>query len=402
MAYQPDDDRFYDSLNGAGRDYQNLRGRVAEEQAASTRELGQMYGQMAPNLVNAGMQGADWRMKRAKDQQWIDQSQANEGRSQTEEGRKATQFQEAEQDRTAHQAAAAAQHEYDVAPAEEGYARGAGVQYQPGMTHLDVERMAGANKMGFQDRDLQQKGDIAANTLTGENTRAAATLGGENARAANTLAFDQKKLDQEGELKKLELGTKTGQKPPAELISKLGEADSAEKALQSLGAEWSAKASAKGSGLKQYINNSDAARYRDATRLNAQVIGRFLEDGKLTDADIPRYESMLPDAFDSPDRASEKLSRMSALMAGKKAAHVKALTDAGYSVGNIQASGKGSDFHLGAPKAAPGTALADDANADLSPEDLQAKMIQAATEKPVDQMTREEVQAHLRALKGGH
>ncbi len=86
MPYSPDDDRYYTELHRAGDDYQKYRDRVSEEQSAHAREMGQLYGQMLPKALNAGMQGADWSMNRARQQQQYDQSNAQEQRAQEDQG----------------------------------------------------------------------------------------------------------------------------------------------------------------------------------------------------------------------------------------------------------------------------------------------------------------------------
>ncbi len=346
MAYTPDDDRFYSSLSKGSADYQKYRDKMAEDQAATTRQIGAMYGKALPDTVNAAMQGASWRMKREGDQQRMDLDQAKEGRD-------VQKFAEDQQDREDAKAAAQASSAYEQAPAEETYATGAGVDYVPGMTHQDVKRMAQAREMGFKDRDLTQKGEIAGSTLQGENARSAATIAAENTRAGNTLAaentrqgntlaFDREKLAQEKALETNKLAS--GKQAPAELVSKIGEAESAQKALEHLGAEWQAKGNGKFGAISQFVPNTDASRYDDAAQLNAQIVGKFLEEGKMTDADVPRYKAMLPTPTDSPARAAEKLTRMSEMIAQKKAAHVQALQGAGYNVGPVDATGQGHKF----------------------------------------------------------
>lgn len=92
MPYAANDDRFYDVLNRSGDQYRDDRYRVAEEQAAHTREMGQLYGQALPNTLNAAMKGADWSQNRDLGNQAYQQRGAQEGRAQAEEGRKVQQF----------------------------------------------------------------------------------------------------------------------------------------------------------------------------------------------------------------------------------------------------------------------------------------------------------------------
>lgn len=81
-----DDDRFYDTLNKAGDQYRSDRYRVAEEQANHAREMGNIYGQMLPNTLNAAMKGADWRQNRDINNQTYQNRTAEEGRAQENQG----------------------------------------------------------------------------------------------------------------------------------------------------------------------------------------------------------------------------------------------------------------------------------------------------------------------------
>lgn len=406
MAFQPDDDRFYDALTGAGRDYQKYRDKVAEDQAASTRELGQIYGQALPNTVNAAMKGADWSMKRGVDQQKMDLAAS-------EEGRAGTKFGWEGQDRATAQAAAQKAAAYDAAPATEEEASMAGLKYHPDMTHADLKQAAGLQSLGKDMRDLEfkkteeggrntrQTAELgsaekrAADTLAGENARAAATLSGENTRQDKTIAAQR-------ELEGMKLAApKTPKTAPAELIAKMGDADAAEKALTALGKEWQDKASGRFSGITQIIPGSDAARYDDAKDVYAQQIGKFLEEGKMSDVDLANYKDMMPKPTDSPERAAERLTRLSAAIAAKKESHITALQGAGYDLGTIQAGNGGGKFDFKHKAPANGVAYGDEAGANLAPADLQAAMVAKANApkgpKPLHKMTIEEKKAELRA-----
>lgn len=59
------------------------------------------------------------------------------------------------------------------------------------------------------------------------------------------------------------------------------------------------------SSLNPY--DATASRINQATLIAAQNIGRSLEGGKLTDADIARYQAALPSITDTPAKAQEKI-----------------------------------------------------------------------------------------------
>ncbi len=199
MAYQPDDDRFYDALAGAGKDYQKYRDRVAEDQAATTRQLGQMYGQALPNTINAAMKGADWSMKRGADQQKMDlalseeqRAQAGEGRAVTDAERKATEFDWKTKEQEDKLGQLQKQRAFEEAPATEEEAAMAGLTYAPGMTHSGLQRSAGINEYGQKGRDLKEKGresDLRATELA-ENRAARIAQSEESRKTRETTHAD--------------------------------------------------------------------------------------------------------------------------------------------------------------------------------------------------------------------
>lgn len=70
-------------------------------------------------------------------------------------------------------------------------------------------------------------------------------------------------------------------------------------------------------------------------KLAAQDIGKALEGGKLTDADIDRYRSMLPNLRDTPEVAFEKSQLLRELIATKRGAAIQAMGAGGYNVSRI-------------------------------------------------------------------
>ncbi len=386
MAYSPDDDRFYSTLNNGGVNFQKYRDKIAEDQADTQRQVGGMYAQALPNTVNAGMQGANWSMKRAGDQQKIDSQAQEMDLRQSKEGRDVQRFGEDEQDRATNLAAAKKAADYEQAPAEEAYATGAGVDYVPGMTHADVKRMADARAMGYKDRDLAQKGEIAGNTLQGENARSAATIAAENQRHGETMTLDREKIASEEKREGMKLAGKPEKVPPAETLNKLSDADAAQKSLDALAEEYKSK-TGKFSGVMQYAPGTDASKYNDSLNVHAQNVAAFLKQGRgsPTPQDIEYAKTLLPTAGDSPERGEGKLNHLSALIAEKKKDHANALQGAGFNVGElgVDASGTGKTYDL-KNKHPKNTALGADGGL-----------------PPVDQMDYAAVQAELKALRGG-
>ncbi len=80
-----------------------------------------------------------------------------------------------------------------------------------------------------------------------------------------------------------------------------------------------------------------AAAALDSTlRQRAQVIGRYLEGGKLAEGDIGRYVAMLPQLSDSQQLKEAKAAGLKRLIAQKQQSELDALGGAGYNVSGIK------------------------------------------------------------------
>ncbi len=69
-------------------------------------------------------------------------------------------------------------------------------------------------------------------------------------------------------------------------------------------------------GLNPY--DRSGANINQATLIAAQNIGRALEGGKLTDADIARYQQALPNIRDTPQKAQDKINRLRSLISSQR------------------------------------------------------------------------------------
>jgi hypothetical protein len=68
----------------------------------------------------------------------------------------------------------------------------------------------------------------------------------------------------------------------------------------------------------------------------AQTIGKYLEGGKLTDADyINKYKPMLPKTSDTPAAAANKLQLIRRMIANKQKSDLETMAEAGYNVENF-------------------------------------------------------------------
>jgi hypothetical protein len=81
--------------------------------------------------------------------------------------------------------------------------------------------------------------------------------------------------------------------------------------------------------------NAEAQQYEAASKLTAQSVGKYLEGGKLTDADVPKYQAMLPKIDDLPSVAEYKLNQIDKILRERHAADIKALEAQGYDVGGL-------------------------------------------------------------------
>jgi len=101
-------------------------------------------------------------------------------------------------------------------------------------------------------------------------------------------------------------------------------------------------------GQMKYVPYANKAKSLDAQiGIIAQNIGKSLEGGKLTDQDIIRYRSMLPQLTDPPELAVQKLDNVQRMLSQRQAATYDTLLRAGYNVRGFEPKA------MPGPKAAP-------------------------------------------------
>lgn len=81
--------------------------------------------------------------------------------------------------------------------------------------------------------------------------------------------------------------------------------------------------------------SNDAASINASLLQRAQIIGKYLEGGKLTNDDIARYQNALPKLSDNPEVARAKVQSLQRLVEQKKQAELQALQSAGYNTSSI-------------------------------------------------------------------
>lgn len=86
--------------------------------------------------------------------------------------------------------------------------------------------------------------------------------------------------------------------------------------------------------------NTEAATISAQFKTAAQIIGGYLEGGKLTDSDIGRYQTMLPQLNDKPEVAKGKLDAIASLVQQKQQQYLQDFSRAGYNVSGFNGSGQ--------------------------------------------------------------
>lgn len=156
----------------------------------------------------------------------------------------------------------------------------------------------------------------------------------EESESKQRLALEARKLDLQHQehLAKAEQGKAlTG-----EQTASLADLDSSDMQLQSLTQAIDKNAASMGpiagrvAGLNPY--GTQAKAFDSQMKIAAQNIGKSLEGGKLTDADISRYREMLPSLTDTPELAKAKIQGVQELIAQRRQAALGTMGGAGYNV----------------------------------------------------------------------
>lgn len=160
--------------------------------------------------------------------------------------------------------------------------------------------------------------------------------------------LDIKKLLAEGKIEQAKLTRDQLKALPATQAEALGDANASTLALnqamdtfkanQDLAGPWQGRVSEVAAMGEMGDVGKRAKAFDAQLKINAQTIGKYLEGGKLTDADIDRYRKMLPSLTDSFDVAKQKTDLLNNMLSQKQAAQKEALLQAGYKVGDIRIS----------------------------------------------------------------
>jgi len=141
---------------------------------------------------------------------------------------------------------------------------------------------------------------------------------------------------------------KLGKTLPATEVQSAGQANSATKALEDVRSLVNSNkglfgpiAGRKGSiqsflGMEGGVPSSQIEAQLDQ---RAQIIGTYLEGGKLAEGDIPKYKRMLPQINDRPEIAEAKINSLQRLIAQRQQATLETAGQAGYNVRDIRTTG---------------------------------------------------------------
>lgn len=119
----------------------------------------------------------------------------------------------------------------------------------------------------------------------------------------------------------------------------LGEAGSALSAVDTIYRQFKDKAGGISGAVGSFIPGTDAIQYdNDDRRAAAQVIGRFLEGGKLAANDETKYMNLMPAAGDSDARAQNKKDNLKRLISERQKQRIAGLKSVGYNTGDLGAN----------------------------------------------------------------
>lgn len=129
--------------------------------------------------------------------------------------------------------------------------------------------------------------------------------------------------------------------------SQIGTLQTGANVMDELGKAWDADIEWH-SGLTQVVPGTDAKQYSNKANVAAQIVGGILEEGKLGEADLPRYKAMMPQPGDSLETKTKKVETVKRMLELKRQGKVRGLGEAGYDVGGFSGAKDGS-FNMDEP-----------------------------------------------------
>lgn len=127
-----------------------------------------------------------------------------------------------------------------------------------------------------------------------------------------------------------------GKQVPATEAAQVADLGTASQNLSDLYDAWRKNAAGTGSSISQLFKGTKANQYNDSRKSAAQVIGRALEGGKLSDMDVSRYEGMLPGPTDTEETAKNKVATIDRMIENMRQGRVDTLGQTGFNVSGIK------------------------------------------------------------------
>lgn len=159
-------------------------------------------------------------------------------------------------------------------------------------------------------------------------------------------ALGRERLAQEENLFKLKLGADS-QKDSTKLLTaseteQLADLKDQMGSLDNIYSDWKSKVGPTegvldyaGKKISGYTPNTDVSNYKTNLKQKAQLIGKALEGGKLTDVDFEKYIDFLPQPGDTEERAKSRVKNLKDALEKKYSQRVKTFGEAGYKVGGL-------------------------------------------------------------------
>jgi hypothetical protein len=124
--------------------------------------------------------------------------------------------------------------------------------------------------------------------------------------------------------------------------------------------------------------DTDSQLLRADTMKAAQIIGKYLEGGKMTDTDVIRYQKLLPAISDTPEVAVAKMNDLRNMIEKKQANRIETFNAQGY---NTQGYGITPHDYALSKGGESGTAIAADNTVKIQSPDGEIRIVDKASAK---------------------
>jgi hypothetical protein len=206
----------------------------------------------------------------------------------------------------------------------------AGTQFMKGyQTPEQKEQTRKSQVLGLQMQMQKAKGDLTDKEI-------------DLFKAQYQDALGRERLAQEENLLKLKLGAEAGNKPKtltASETEQLADLKDQMGSLDNVYTDWKTRVGPTtgpvdyvGNKASGFFPNTDVSNYKTNLKQKAQLIGKALEGGKLTDVDFEKYIDFLPQPGDTDKRARSRVQNLKDALEKKYSQRVQTFGEAGYDV----------------------------------------------------------------------